>query len=207
MRLKLLFAGVFSAMLCVGITALDDGSAAPVSPAVDRQAADENFERFTLQASTPLHILLQTPVSTEANQVNDPVEALLAQNLYLNTDLLLSKKTRLKGLVTRLEPPMEGRDAILEVRFTQILLDNGERLPIDAHVRTEHPEHIWGGKITEGTKPVRVIQRIHMLGQYNRIMYRGPRRMGSHVSLQPGEHWTIILDQPLTLVKSRGETY
>ncbi len=199
MRSRLLFLCLCVLLLLPGMRPAQ--SAPQVSPPVDRQPADEHFDRFTLQAATPLHILLQTPVSTETNQMNDPVEAVLAQNLYLGADLLLSKKTRLFGRITRLEPPIQGRDAILEVRFTDILLDNGERLPIAAHVRTEHPEHIWGGKVTEGTKPVLITQNVHAIGQYNRVMFRGPRRMGSHVVIGPGDHWVIILEQPLTLVK------
>ena len=45
---------------------------------------------------------------------------------------------------------------------------------------------------------MRATQRVWGIGEYNRIVYGGPRAMGSHVKFLPGEHWTIILDQPLT---------
>jgi hypothetical protein len=41
------------------------------------------------------------------------------------------------------------------------------------------------------------------IGEYNRIVFGGPRAMGQHIEFLPGEHWTIILDQPLTLVLPR----
>lgn len=177
----------------------------PVSPSAIRQEPDPNFISYTLKSGTALQILLQTPLDTAINQAKDPVEGIMSKNLYLGNELVLSKNTRFLGEIVRLEPPLQGRDALLEVRFTEILLDNGEKLPIEAHIRTEHPEHIWGGQVTPGTKPMKSIQRIWGIGEYTRTVWGGPRAMGQHVTIQPGEHWTMILEQPLTLVKPQAE--
>lgn len=155
--------------------------------------------RYTLPAGTALQILLQTPVDTAVNQSGDPVEGLIAHNLYLGGRLILPKNVRFSGLISRLEPPFQGRDAVLAIRFTEIVLADGQKLPLAAHVRTESPEHLWGGNVTPGTKPMRSIQRVLGIGEYNRIVYGGPRAMGSHIRFDSGEHWTIILEQPLTL--------
>ena len=42
------------------------------------------------------------------------------------------------------------------------------------------------------------------IGEYNRTVYGGPRAMGHDLEFLPGEHWTIILEQPLTLVLPRN---
>lgn len=173
----------------------------PISPPVARD--DENFKSFTLRPGTALHILLQTPIHTAVNQPGDLVEGITTRDLYLNTDLLLSKNTRLTGVISRLDKPIQGMNALLAVRFTEIILENGEKLPLDAHVRTEHPEHIWGGQVTPGTKPMLSTQRVWGIGEYNRIVFGGPRAMGSHIEFLPGEPWILILDQPLTLVLPR----
>ncbi len=171
-----------------------------VSPPVVRDESDPRFTRYTLASGTALQILLQTPINTGVNQPNDPVEGIMTKNLYLGNRLILSKNTRFNGIISRLDPAIQGRDAILGIRFTEIMLDNGEKLPLETHVRTEHPEHIWGGKVTPGTKPMLSTQRVWGIGEYNRIVFGGPRAMGAQIDFLPGEHWTIILEQPLTLV-------
>lgn len=194
-------AGLLAALLALAVLPAQAELPKPaISPPVIQAPADADFTRYTLQRGTALQILLQTPVDTAINQVGDPVEGIMFRNLYLGNRLILSKNTRFKGVITRLEPPLQGRNAILAIRFTDILMDNGETLPLSSHVRTEHREHIWGGQVTRGTKPMKSVQRVWGIGEYNRIVYGGPREMGSHIAFQPGEHWTLILDAPLTLV-------
>jgi hypothetical protein len=124
----------------------------------------------------------------------------------LGERLLLTHNTRLSGQIARLEPPMQGRDAVLAVRFTEIHTESGEQLPLQAHVRTEHPEHLWGGQVTPGTKPMLSTQRVLGIGEYNRVVYGGPRAMGRNIEFPPGEHWTIILEKPLTLVLPKSDS-
>jgi hypothetical protein len=131
------------------------------------------------------------------------VEVIMDHNLYYGEELILAKNTRFNGLITQLDAPVQGMNAILRVNFNEILMDNGEKLPISAHVRTERPDHTWGGGVTQGTKPVLSTQRVWEIGEYNRIVFAGPRAMGEHIKIPPGEHWTLILDQPLTIVKPK----
>ena len=202
-----LLLAVFSAATALALPGVPpiNPSSPPIAPYADKAAADAHFNRYTLAPGTPFHVLLETPLSTAINHVDDPIDALLANDMYLGSEKILSRSARLKGSIVRMEEALQGRNAILEVKFNEILLENGERLPVDAHVRTEHPQHIWGGQVTEGTKPVLVTQRVAAIGEYNRIMFRGPRRMGSNVAFNPGDHWVIILDQPLTLVMPKPE--
>jgi hypothetical protein len=176
--------------------------ATPVSPPVQEQLLPgaEPQMSYTLPAGTAFQVLLQTPIDTAVNQSGDPLEAIMTQNLYLYGKLLVSRNTRFQGLISRLEPAFQGRDAVLAVRFTEISLDAARKQPIAAHVRTENKEHLWGGNVTAGTKPYRSIQRVWGIGEYNRIVYGGPRAMGTNIHFDSGEHWTIILEQPLVIV-------
>lgn len=177
----------------------------PISPPVERNEPDPRFISYTFPPGTAFQVLLQTPLDTSINELQDPVEAIMDHNLYMKEELALPKNTRFMGTITRLDKPIEGMDAIFCIMFNEIELQNGEKLPITAHVRTERPDHLWGGQSTPGTKPMLSTQHIWGIGEYNRIVFGGPRAMGKDIKFPPGEHWTLILDQPLTIVKAREE--
>jgi hypothetical protein len=202
--------GVFLAGF--GLTAFSpvfsiDTSLIKISPPVQRSEPDPRFIHYSFAPGTAFHVLTQTPISTEINQPDDPVEAITNQTLYLYEELIIPKNTRFIGRISRLEPPLEGKDAVLSIVFHEIILENGEKLPIVAHVRTERPDHSWGGELTRGTKPLLSTQRVTGIGEYNKIVWGGPRAMGKHITIPPGEHWTLILDQPLHLLKAREEYF
>lgn len=185
----------------------EDTSKIPISPPVQRTEPDPRFINYTLPAGTAFHVLLQTPLSTEINQPDDPVEVISNQHIYLYEELMFPKNTRFLGKISQLEPPIQGREGILAVTFQEVILSNGEKLPIQAHVRTDRKDHTWGGKLTSGTKPYLSTQRVAGIGEYNKVVFGGPRAMGTHITIPPGEHWTIILDQPLSITKAKENLY
>ncbi len=177
----------------------------PHSAPVERTEPDPRFIQYALPAGSAFQILLQTPLSTAINQLKDPVEGVMDHNLYLNEELILTKNTRFTGYISRLVPPIQGRNGILQVMFKEVTTEDGEKLPIVAHVRTERTDHQWGGEITPGTKPMLSTQRVYGLGEYNRIVFGGPRAMGKEIEILPGEHWILILEQPLVLLKPKTD--
>ena len=177
----------------------------PPSQPAQREEVTPDIVRYTLAPGTALQVLLQTPLDTSINQWGDPVEAIMDYNLYVGEDLIFHKSTRFIGSITQLDPPVEGGNAILEIHFKEFQSENGEKIPIEAHVRTERPDHKWGGEVTAGTKPEISAQRIYNLGTYNRVVMTGPRAMGAPVIIPPGEHLILILDTPLMLLKPKEE--
>ncbi len=169
-------------------------------PPVNRQI-EGGFAEYFLPAGTPFHVLLQSRLNTEVNQVGDPVESRLTQTVYLGEQVMLPAGTRLIGYVSRLDKPMAGQNAILGLRFSTILLPNGERIPIQAYVKTQRGDHMWGGGLTQGTVPKTVTHQVWGIGRYNQTIYTGPRQMGTHVGLMPGEHWIVVLEKPVTLMQ------
>ena len=177
----------------------------PHPPAATRSVPDPRFIQYTLPEGSAFQVLLQSPLDTTVNQLHDPIDVIMDHNLYLGEELILTKNTHFKGQIVQLEPPIRGRNAILHVMFNEILTEDGEKLPIEAHVRTERPDHKWGGELTLGTIPMRSIQRVYMIGEYNRTVFGGPRAMGTQVTIPPGEHWILILDKPLVLLKPKED--
>ena len=183
-----------------GPVAWSDPAPPPVSvEEVGSEAA--RFRRYALPVGTPFHVLLQTRVHTAFTQPSEPVEARMLQDLYLYERVMLTRNARFVGNITQLEPPMEGKNAVLAIRFHTVLLENGERLPINAYIKTERPDHTWGGELTPGTVPKTVTHRVYGIGDYNKTIFTGPRAMGSHIEFLPGERWTLILEEPLTIVQ------
>lgn len=170
-------------------------------PPVTEGENNASFKQYTLQPGTGFHVLLQSPLHTENNQLGDPVEAMMAQSLYLYNELMVPENTFFKGEIVQLDPPVQGRNAILAVKFFQMTLPNGDRVPISAYVKTERADHTWGGQSTDGTVPKKIVQKVWGLGDYNKVIMTGPRQMGLHIQAIPGEHWTIVLEQPVSLVK------
>jgi hypothetical protein len=198
-----LLAGLFLGLLTLSISTITPPASNALSSATPPASIEDQQEGFTiyrLNPGTPLFVLLQTPVDTAINQPDDPIEAAVAQDLYLGAKRIISRNARLRGIISRLEKPIQGRNAILAFRFNEITLGNGDVLPIQAHVKTERPDYTWGGELTEGTKPMKVTHRVEGIGFYNKIVYGGPRAMGAHLRYLPGERLTIILEQPLAIV-------
>lgn len=177
----------------------------PTPPSVTTEASSDGFMHYTLPVGSPLHVFLETPIHTKANQSGDPITATLINTLYLNETVLLDKNCKLTGLIQRLEPPIQGRNAVVQVHFNQIKLTNGETLPISAYIKTLLPDHSFGGELTPGTKPKAVVHKVWGIGEYNKIVMAGPREMGNHIEFLPGERWTLILEQPLTLTQTQSE--
>ena len=205
-RFEILIALTLACGLPMMAHAANDWRSSKTPPPVIETPASPAFTTYTLPAGSTFHVLLQTPVTTTSNQINDPVDAEMVQNVYLGEHLLVSKDDHVHGKITMLLGPIQGRNAVLEIRFTDLLLHNGEDLPINAFVATGRDDHRWGGEVTQGTKPDTVVHSIWGIGQYKQLVWRGPRAMGQQVELKPGEYWTIVLDAPVNIVLPKDST-
>ncbi|MEM0952177.1 MAG: hypothetical protein AAGI66_08570 [Cyanobacteria bacterium P01_H01_bin.74] len=174
-----------------------------VSPPVTQQPLDYNLMKYRLPKGMAVQVILETPISTAVNHRDDPILAMINHELYYQEELLLTKNTRFKGHIQQIAPAIEGRNGILKITFTEMTLDNGERLPVKCHLRTKHHDHAWGGEVTRGTKPVNSLQYVTGIGAYNRTVFAGPRAMGQPVKLYPGKHLTLILDEPISIVRPK----
>jgi hypothetical protein len=153
----------------------------------------------TLVKGQPLLVQLETPIDTSVNQVGDPIEASLVQDLYLYQEKLLPRLTRFYGTINQLDIPYAGRNPILRLTFDHYQLPNGQRLPLQAVVRSTRPDHLFGGELTPGTQPKLVRHGVWGIGYYNQVIMSGPRQRGTPLTFDPGSMQVLLLEQPLTL--------
>ena len=88
----------------------------------------------------------------------------------------------------------------MQLTFETLKLKNGLAMPVLSFTDTGQEGHYWGGEPTSGTVPEIIPQRVWRVGTYGRLMFHGPRAMGVHVTLPPGDRFVIITQQPLTLL-------
>jgi hypothetical protein len=142
---------------------------------------------------------LTTPIATDKNQVNDPIEASLVQDVFIGHRKILPRLTRFYGQIALLDIPLAGRNPILKLVFTAYQLPNGPIRPMQAVVRSNRPDHLLGGELTPGTQPKLVRHGVWGIGYYNQVIMAGPRRLGTPVHLDPGYMMTLLLESPLAL--------
>lgn len=171
----------------------------PSSAGANPDTGRIGHQELTIPAGVALPVLLLESISTETGVPGQSVTAMIAQDLFIGQQKVLSRKDHLLGQITAIQPPSQGRNAILQVDFNLLALENGLHLPVSTMVDTERNLPYWGGEVTEGTKPVVVPYHVYQIGSYGRVMYHGPRAMGEHVRLFPGSRIILILKQPLTL--------
>ena len=198
--------GVLGCLLMVlSLTACPVLAISSATPPVRLEEPGEGFISVGFRPGTPLFVLLQTPVNTASNNPGDPLDAVVFQDMYLNNQLVLPRNTRVKGVISVLEKPIQGRNAILAFKFVELELPNGEILPFSAKVKTERPDYTWGGELTSGTKPLVVQHNISGIGSYNKVVFGGPRALGTHIRFAPGERLTLILETPIKIVLPKPE--
>ncbi|MFM7468529.1 MAG: hypothetical protein ACKO37_03390 [Vampirovibrionales bacterium] len=170
------------------------------SPAVQWDYSETGVRGVILRAGTRLSVCSYTPLSTQSNKVGDLIEARLEGPVFVDDEKVLSKNTKLFGHIIQVEEPLQGRDAILKVAFDRLVQPDGQESTLKAHVVTENDDGVWGGEITPYTMPYYVTHRVWHLGEYNQLRYGGVRAMGKHLSIPVGDHWGIVLDEPIQLV-------
>ncbi|MCA9840993.1 MAG: hypothetical protein KC475_02650 [Cyanobacteria bacterium HKST-UBA03] len=154
---------------------------------------------YEMPRGSMLSVILLDNLTTESALEGQPVLASVAQDMYVGQSLVLSRQDRVMGQVVRVDKPIEGRNAILEIHFYQLQLANGPVLPIDAVVDTGQSYPYWGGQLTKGTELKVVPYHIYQIGSYGRAMYRGPREKGIHIKIPPGERLVLTMQQPVKL--------
>ena len=192
-------------LMGLSLTACPVFAISSATPPVRLEEPGEGFISVGFRPGTPLFVLLQTPVNTASNNAGDPLDAVVFQDMYLNNQLVLPRNTRVKGVISVLEKPIQGRNAILAFKFVELELPNGEILPFSAKVKTERPDYTWGGELTSGTKPLVVRHNISGIGSYNKVVFGGPRSVGTHIRFAPGERLTLILETPMKIVLPKPE--
>jgi hypothetical protein len=178
----------------------DKRKAAP--PAV-REELHEHLERYTLAPGTTFVTTLETPVHSAYNQVNDVIEMRIIHDVWVGNRVVIDKGSRFIGHVAKLEAPIQGRDAELTLTVHALETLDGELSLMEGtpYMALDDAGKM-GGEVTQPYAGRLVRYEVWGIGMYNRVMPAGPRAMGLHTQLRPGQLVRIRLDEPLTLVRS-----
>lgn len=163
------------------------------------QAPEPKPMEYKLDAGAMIPAMLHEPISTETSVQGQTIRAAVAQDMFLGTRKILSRNDRLLGRITVLEPPIQGRNAILKIEFDTLALASGIQIPLVGLVDTGQESHAWGGELTPGTKAEVIPVNVYRVGTYGRVMYHGPRMIGTHVKLLPGTRFVVVLQAPVRL--------
>jgi len=88
-------------------------------------------EAVVLPKDTLVKIQFTTPLSSRTARAGDPVKFRVADNLYVNDVLVLSKGAEGVAEVSKVVPPRSfGRDARIDVKFSHVLAVDGNKVPI-----------------------------------------------------------------------------
>jgi hypothetical protein len=143
---------------------------------------------------------LLSVINTDDNQLSDPVECKLMGDIWVNEQRVLPSNTRFVGRIHRLESPIQGRNAVLDIEFFEARLPNGERIPLQADIITLNKELLFGGETTEPSENRPVRFDIQGIGSIVKLQKGGNLTVGKAVKLLPGENIKIVLKTPLHLV-------
>lgn len=158
-------------------------------------------QALVIPDNTEFTITMVTPVSTTESKVGDKVEATLDKSL-LNSEnqVLLPSNAKLTGTVAMVEGvDKKGKNGRISVKFNELTMPNGERLPIQASLATED------GALNGGTTQGRFVKiSTEKEGTVTSVQTTSTAlEIGSEVKVQCGDQLEVKLTEPLTLTKKQ----
>jgi hypothetical protein len=183
--------------------AKDDKDKRKAAKPATQEALHDHLNRYTLAAGTTFVTTLETPLSSESNQVNDTLEMRLIHDVWVGNEVVIDKGSRFIGHVEKLVPPFQGRDALMRLQVHALETLEGEVTVMEGTPFSNIDDAgKMGGDATQPYAGRLIRYDVWGIGMYNRVMPAGPRAMGLHTYLRPGQLMRVRLDAPLTLVRS-----
>ena len=104
---------------------------APAQVETPKPAEPPQFEELTIKEDSVIGISLETLVSTATAKVEDRVHARVTRDVMVDGRTAIPTGARLEGVVSQVETAgkFKGR-ARVGIKFTQVVLNNNHRLPI-----------------------------------------------------------------------------
>lgn len=150
----------------------------------------------TLTKGTPLGVWLLRPLDTRYARTGDVIRVQVSNRLYIGVDRVIEQEDVLTGRLEEVLSPVQGRNALVKMRFTELERPGVGIIPINAILKGH--QHSLGGELTPGTEEKVVVHNVMGIGRYNQSTLGGKRAMGKHIQLPIGEPLTLILDSDIT---------
>lgn len=202
---SLLILGLLYGMLGnpLNANADDDKDKRKSAPPATVKVINAKTSQYTLAAGTTFISSLEAMLNTQYNQPNDSFSMRIIHDVWVNNQKVLPKGTRVYGHIEDVLAPMQGRDAIMKIKAHALETLGGQEMPLEATLFTSMEDAgSIGGKVTQPMNGRLVRYEIMGIGMINRVMPEGPRAMGGHQRLRPGQLIRIRLDAPLTIIHS-----
>jgi hypothetical protein len=120
-------------------------------PAPEPEAPREAPRRATatVPAGTNFFVTTETALSTQSNQVGDPVAARTAENINVNGQVVIPAGALVEGHVTAMKSAGNpGEVAYIDLAFDRVRLANGEWQPIQGVLAGKAGEEVKGSSNT-----------------------------------------------------------
>jgi hypothetical protein len=103
----------------------------------------------TVPAGTNFFVTTETALSTQSNQVGDPVAARTAENINVNGQVVIPAGALVEGHVVAIESAGNpGEIAYIDLAFDRVRLDDGEWQPIQGVLAGKAGEEVKGSSNT-----------------------------------------------------------
>lgn len=105
-------------------------------------------------AGTPISTSLDTTLGTAFSNVGDKFTATLSSPVYAGSQLVAPPGSKAEGFVTEVSPPGRGgKPGSMDLRITNIITPNGQRIPISASVnKSTFKLEADGGRVSNYAK-------------------------------------------------------
>lgn len=169
---------------------------------------DEFNDYFTVSfpKGTYFRVILEKPIDSSVNSVDDDVYTFIPFDLYLGNVLVIPKNSKFVGKISYIEPAHIGRDTIVTVKFYAVLPANNEfsTIPIQASIVDKNSNGSIGGNITDRKKWRKVVHTVEHIGSIVQVFPTGEHVMGKEIYIPAGENWVIKLDEAVQYNLKKG---
>ena len=184
----------------------DEKDQRKAAPPATVKILDARRSQYTLAKGTTFLSRLEGVLSTQYNQPNDTFSMRIIHDVWVDNQKVLPKGTRVYGHIEDIIAPIQGREAIMKIKAHAYELFEGEQKPMQGTLFTSMEDAgSIGGKVTQPMNGRLIRYEIMGIGMINRVMPEGPRAMGEHQRMSPGQLIRIRLDAPLTIIHSPYE--
>lgn len=161
----------------------------------------KDYYSVTFPAGSYFYVILQQPIDSSINQVDDLVETVFTSNYYIDELLVIPEGSKAIGRIVYIERAHMGRNALVNIQFMSIIgANNTWETAVNASIVDKNSDGSIGGNLTERTKTKLIAHHVEFIGTYDQGVPTGPRAMGREIYIPPGERWVITLNQPASFM-------
>ncbi|MGD9580645.1 MAG: hypothetical protein AB7V50_04680 [Vampirovibrionia bacterium] len=160
-----------------------------------------DYYSVTFPAGTYFSVVLQQPIDSSINKIDDLVEAIFTSDYYIDELLVIPEGSSAIGRIVYIERAHMGRNALVNIQFISIIgVNNAWETPVSASIIDKNSDGSIGGNLTPRTQVKLITHQVEHIGAYNQALETGPRAMGQEIYIAPGERWVITLNKPTSFI-------